>query len=215
MYFFKNKYIMDVHLSNIPCWILWQIQGTVTIPEAPGLPWVSQGRFSREVTFNLIFKEWLGITKFCWIWDIWSTALCIIFVNQTVKNLPVKQEMQVRSLGQEEPLKHCWGEKADECFGHADFEVPIKTSMSILMLISNSPPGLRPSPQDWWMKREKTDDPGWVCSGTLEREEAACPWEQEWVAAEVRGTLRTDSQRREGWRREAWGSEWSPPIQTA
>ena len=70
------------------------------------------------------------------------------FVAQTVKNLPAKQEMQVRSLGQEEPLKHCRGEKADECLGHAVFEVPIKTSMSISMVISSGPPGLRPSPQD-------------------------------------------------------------------
>ena len=53
------------------------------------------------------------------------------FVAQTVKNLPAKQEMQVRSLSQEEPLKHCQGEKADECLGHADLEVPIDVHIDI------------------------------------------------------------------------------------
>ena len=70
------------------------------------------------------------------------------FVAQMVKNLPAKQEMQVRSLGQEAPLKHCQGEKADECLGHIDFELPIKTSVSISVLTSSGPPGLRLSPQD-------------------------------------------------------------------
>ena len=46
-----------------------------------------------------------------------------------------------------------------------------------------------------------------VCSRTSEKEEAACHWEQERVAAEVRGTLRTDFQHREGRRREAQGGQ--------